>query len=101
MSVFLGIADAHGLESLIEERKVSLVILQLRAEANRHRHAVVYRVVLPEEEAEIIRQELGKDPVSALMRLKEALGIEVEKKFVRSWKMIPNHSLDPYWGENE
>lgn len=98
---YTGIADAHGLESLFEKGtpQVNQIILRIRAMANRHRHAVLYEADLTEKIAQVIDQQiLQGDATGALEFLKHtAQEIRVEKGFVRSWNMIPNHDLDPFY----
>ena len=103
---YFGIADAHGIESFIQgdptdiNHSVQAMVLDLRAGANRHRHAVVFIVDIPESTAQDIEDLLEeKDYIEALVRLKMSV------KFLqltnlpgaeKSWRMIPNPDLDPY-----
>jgi hypothetical protein len=112
---YVGIADCHGLESflpwtnlnavsLLQRDKTStslLASLQLRASANRHRHAVLYRAELDKIEAECIEKLLNKGEYKeALIYLKAMAKVtEVERHFSRSWQMIPDDKLDPYWSK--
>ena len=98
MKWFVGIADCHGLESLIPEGEVNLTMLKIRAISNRHRHALVYRAYLDEETEKQVRELLNKGSYKkSLLVLKEkAQIIEVEKGFENSWELIPNDKLDPY-----
>ena len=115
MTLYVGIADAHGLESFISlpermleaelagengQRSVNgtIGVLSLRAQANRQRHAVIFRVEVDEAEASVIKSLLdaGKGR-KALIKLKKcARKVEVGKDMQRSWAMIPNDDLDPY-----
>lgn len=103
---YFGIADAHGIESFIQgdptdsEHKMNAMMLDLRAGANRHRHAVVYIVDLSEEAAALIQADLddGLFP-EALDNLKgEALNVSLTNLpgAEKSWRLIPNSDLDPY-----
>lgn len=103
---YFGIADAHGIESFIKgdptdpEHSMNAMMLDLRAGANRQRHAVVYIVDLSESTAQDIEDLLEeKDYEGALVRLKMSVTnlqltnlIGAEK----SWRLIPNSDLDPY-----
>lgn len=109
--IFYGIADAHGLETFQPssfENEIQgfaidpkiLGMMSLRAQANRHRHAVVYQVDVEREIAEEVLDliEQGKND-EALIKLKEeATEILLMKQpgAEKSWKMIPNPDLDPY-----
>lgn len=100
--VFVGIADAHGIESFILEENATAqqqVIFSLRAGANRQRHAVAYRAMLSEEGVAIVEKQIEKkDFIGALHALKiQAKEVKVESDLhVKSWKMIPNPDLDPF-----
>jgi phosphatidylinositol kinase/protein kinase (PI-3 family) len=117
MPQYVGIADAHGLDSFInytalqavsvlkgDKKKVTNLIgsLQVRAYANSQRHAVVYRVTLSSEDAEIIQELYNKGEYSkALLTLKKlSKMVELEKRMEKSWNMLPNSDLDP-WGGKE
>ncbi len=117
MSRYVGIADAHGLESFIslpekvleaelagqngKESAYEMVsMLSVRAMANRHRHAVVYRVEVDDADAAAIKFLLdGERYAEALIKLKKcAKEVEIGKQpgMKKSWRMIPNPELDPY-----
>ena len=97
-----GIADCYGIESYLDvkKKKKVLAFMQLRAEANRQRHAVVYEVeVLPAVDRKIRGLLKKKDWVNSLKVLKkEASMVSVMKRagMKNSWGMIPNPKLDPY-----
>lgn len=109
--IFYGLADAHGIESfkpaqyggeldgfVIPPRE--LTILSIRAQANRHRHAVVYKVDLEPEDAKEIQDLLADEQFTdALIHLKvNATEISLVRSLgaEKSWRMIPNPDLDPY-----
>ncbi len=108
---FYGIADAHGLDSFepvkfdvsteafnIDPRELSIMVL--RANANRHRHAVVYQVDISLEDGKAVRELYSKgEHAEALIKMKElAKSIKLAKipGAEKSWNMIPNDALDPY-----
>ena len=103
---YFGIADAHGIESFIkgdpasEENSQQAMILHLRAGANRHRHAVVYVVDLPEDVAEEVDDLIINGRyIDALNQLKgsvKELQLSKLPGAEKSWGMIPNPDLDPY-----
>jgi hypothetical protein len=108
---FYGIADAHGLDCFepvkfnfefegfqIDPRELSIMVL--RANANRHRHAIVYQVDVSKEDAMVIKGLYDKGECEkALLALKDtAKTIKLAKipGAEKSWKLIPNDNLDPY-----
>jgi len=108
---FYGIADAHGIESFkpvtfkgeaegfaIDPKELS--ILGYRANANRHRHAVVFQADVDREEAKEILELIDKgEYIKALDHLKaNANDVSLMKVpgAEKSWRMIPNPDLDPY-----
>ncbi len=105
---YFGIADAHGIESFIKgdpaspENSTQTMILHMRAGANRHRHAVVYIVDIPESTAQDIDELLEEgDYTGALVRLKMSvkdLQLTNLPGAEKSWKLIPNSDLDPFNG---
>ena len=103
---YFGIADAHGIESFIQgdptdiNHSVQAMVLDLRAGANRHRHAVVFIVDISESTAQDIDDLLEEgDYIGALVRLKmsvETLQLTNLPGAEKSWRLIPNSDLDPY-----
>lgn len=110
---FYGIADAHGLESFkhipfrsevegfsIDPKELS--VLGFRAEANRHRHAVVFQTEISKDDAQMVLSLFQKgDYIQALQELKdraESVSLMRSPGAEKSWKMIPNPDLDPYHG---
>ncbi len=103
-TTYIGIADCHGLESFmkLEDHKESLGFLVLRAQANRHRHALVYQVDLDENQKTFIEAALSSGGyIKACELLHDPDFIEnvgIENDMLESWGMIPNPRLDPYSG---
>jgi hypothetical protein len=109
---FIGIADCHGLESFIpaldfniEEETFSLntpaiAFMNMRANANRHRHSVVYKADVSQEDVSVIDALMKRgEYVQALEELKSrARGISLVKSpgAEKSWRLIPNPDLDPF-----
>ena len=112
---FYGIADSKGLEAFlpvvpkidggwvsanIDDYKKEMGIMVLRAQANRHRHAVVYQADLPIPVCNEIHDLLkGHKYEEALMKLKEkSTNILLARSpgAEKSWKLIPNADLDPF-----
>ena len=99
METYCGIADAHGIESFLPLEKSNISIMIIRAHANRHRHAVVYAVEMEPKLIELINIKLKIQKfMEALKCLKTFVTeIKIEKSFEKSWRLIPNHDLDPYY----
>jgi len=102
---YCGIADCHGLESFLEleRNRDKLAYLYFRAQANRHRLAVVYIAELSDEAAEVIKK-LFKDRkyIAALKALKsKALEVRFPSReqqcYSEFWSQIPNPVLDPWY----
>ena len=85
---------------------VNSSFLTMRAEANRQRHAVVYVVEVTTDTVNEIRRLLEeKDFKHALVTMKTrclTIGFpdRYKESYERSWKMIPNDDLDPYYMDN-
>jgi len=96
---FMGIADCHGLESLIPIKEANPTFLQIRANANSQRHALVFRVELTKRQKIVINERMANgDYIGALKYLKNKVKtIDISKGREKSWKLIPNPDLDP-WG---
>jgi len=103
---YIGIADAHGLESFLkyEEHKDHLGFLVMRASLNRQRHALVYQVELTANQADAIARMMANEKyILACRALHDPAflvdsPIGVENDMVDSWELIPNPRLDPYGG---
>ena len=104
MEKYIGIADAHGLESFLkyEEHQDHLGFLVMRARANRQRHALVYQVELNDEQISAMQKVLKNDDyILACAMLHDPAFIEnvgVENSMLNSWELIPNPRLDPFAG---
>ena len=109
MKTFRGLADAHGIEFFKSTEQLDEMddkdekhfnfVVQLRAQHNRQRHAVVFQAKVTEKGEKLIQKNLEEgDYVGALDTLKcHATDIQVEDGWERSWDMIPNPELDPWW----
>lgn len=102
LKTFVGIADAHGIESFVplEGNESNMFYFTMRASLNRQRHALVYQVELDEEREAIIKKTLSEGNYQLACHLLhqpdfvESVGIE--KSMLDSWELIPNPKLDPY-----
>lgn len=109
---YIGIADAHGLESFVPARRFNLeeesftldtpaiAFMNMRANANRQRHSVVYKADLSPADADVINSLYAEgDYISALNELKSrARSVSLIKSpgAEKSWGLIPNPDLDPF-----
>jgi len=105
--VYTGICDAHGLESFIECDEVGKTVRGMgwRARANRQRHATVYWVELNPDRVRQMKDLIKTgDWIACCELLKDSDFTEmvyIEDEMKRSWKMLPNPELDPYWSPPE
>ena len=107
VKVFCGIADAHGLESFQETEKMGLAptMFTFRARANRHRHALVYWVELNDKQERMMQKAIKQaqedgdwhKPLHLLKNPDFVEFVSFENEMKKSWGMIPNDDLDPYW----
>jgi hypothetical protein len=108
---FYGIADAHGIESFrpvtynvetgdlqIDPRELGM--MNLRANANRQRHAVVYQVDIGVDTAKgVLAMIEAGEFKEALVKLKEeakSISLARSPGAEKSWGLIPNPDLDPF-----
>ena len=107
---YVGIADAYGIESFKPlASDINLAILDIRANANRHRHAVVYAVDLSSNMVSEIEKHLSKGKYeNALKCLKRCCTDDYQGQYnepkaviksssAHSLALIPNPTLDPYY----
>lgn len=104
IKIYVGIGDAHGLDSFGPEDKLPAGMLVLRAQANRHRHAIVFRVTVSEGQVKKIEEfkKKGKYKEALNYIKKQAkenkLGLMLERgeQVKKSWELIPNDDLS-WW----
>ena len=101
LNTYVGIADAHGIESWnrkedVSDRDRSYKII--RADANRQRHAIYYEVDVEADDAQTIEGILeDQDWILALEKLKEYAQIfRTMPNHEKSIRLIPNPDLDPW-----
>lgn len=101
--VRVGIADCHGIESYIDEQKLTkstLWVLTMRAQANRQRCALVYKAEVSEELDAKVKKALANKKFEAALRLikKDAKVILEDSPAAKEhWKRIPNAKLDAFF----
>lgn len=109
---YIGIADAHGLESFVpareynaEEERFSMnnkaiAFMSMRANANRQRHAVVFKVKISSENADEVFDLLDQgEYAEALTKVKDSadeVALVKSPGAEKSWNLIPNPDLDPF-----
>lgn len=107
----VGIADCHGIESykptepMTEDGSVNIqggLALELRANSNRQRHAVLYIAEVDLQTDQIIQIHLKGGRWEEALEILKAQAISISfpdanPGYAKSWDLIPNPKLDP-WG---
>ena len=100
---FMGIADAHGIESFLPYESKGFGYYVMRAQLNRQRHAVAYVAEVDWQTEIDVNTEIAMQKFEQALRvLKQrayTLGFptDYQKQYKISWEMIPNPELDPWW----
>ena len=104
---FFGIADAYGVDwfrkcnniddkSLAQEKCMA----SMRAQTNRHRHAVYFESVdAPALYVDIIDMLLEKGKHEDALTMIKSCPIRIPFDYKHSWELIPNPELDPHYDE--
>ena len=100
-STYVGVADAHGIESLREKSDCSTYEQScqiMRAAANRQRHAVYFEADLDTSTFKVINEHLNAGDYALALEWLKRLSLELRSlpEYENSWKLIPNEDLDPY-----
>ncbi len=95
---FHGIADAFGLESLLDFHNQQVFPLLLRAHIYRFRHCLYFEANLDSDVTKRIKLLMKKRAGhEALNLIKEKASIlYIPEEFLDSWELIPNPKLDPF-----
>mgnify|MGYP001326849742 FL=1 len=98
---YVGVADCYGIESFHNKDDTTPFDRHckiIRADANRHRHAVYFEAELDPPAIKLINESLSRDDwAMALEWLKSmSLALVSLPQHEQSWKMIPDIDLDPY-----
>ena len=98
---YVGVADCHGIESLHLKEDTSTFDRScriMRADANRHRHAVYFEVELDTSTLKVINDRLDDGEYTLALDILKRLGVELKSlpAHEKSWELIPNPKLDPY-----
>jgi len=99
MVLYVGIADALGLDAFGKEGEVPVGFLQLRANANRHRFAMVFRINASKAEGEKIEKMFRQDAKKALIYIKKLVkdgkaDLALEKgQAKKHWHKLPDEDL--------
>ena len=100
-TTYVGVADAHGIESFHEKDQTTDFERHcrvMRADANRQRHAVYYEVDLDEPAFKVVNAHLEDGNYALALEWLKRLSLELRSlpEYEKSWKLIPNVDLDPY-----
>ena len=96
---FAGIADAHGIESFQPRKKLdaqTVAFWNMRAQANRQRHATVYFAQLNKETEAVVKALIDKEEWQKALDIIKISSDNVLMTNHQSWQMIPNAQLDPW-----
>ena len=95
---FHGLADAFGLESLLDFYQQQIFPLLLRAHVYRHRHCVYFEACTDKDVIKKIRLLMNRQSCDeALKVIKEKASIiYIPQEFLDSWELIPDQRLDPF-----
>ena len=97
LETYVGIIDAHGLESISKKDKENTGFLYMRASLNRQRHATYYEIdVEPLVAANIADVCSGGDPITACRMVKIQDTFRVPEDMAESVVLIPDPDLDPW-----
>ena len=100
-TTYIGVADAHGIESLQEKHLCSTFDQSckiMRAAANRQRHSVYFEADIDESGMKVIQEFLDDKKYALALEWLKRLSLELRSlpEYEKSWKLIPNVDLDPY-----
>ena len=97
---YTGIADCHGIESFNLKGDTNQALLQIRANANDQRHAVVYEVDLTDPVQEVVSGLLRDDEYGTALKYMNNEAMEVRvvggERAAKMWTRLPNPELDPW-----
>ena len=106
---FFGIADLYGIDRYLKceslEDTTNLqdkAFCQMRAQMNRHRHAVYFEC--PEAPAlyvDMIDALLEDEKYEDALSIVKSCPLRIPHDCKNSWSLIPNPKLDPYYDKEE
>jgi len=98
-TTYIGIADCYGIESFMPLAEGNVTMLSVRANANAHRHAVVYMAKVTQAQIDQINNLMSKGKYDLALKYikRNVKDISVPRGRTKSWNLIPNPDLDP-WG---
>tara|TARA_Y100000004_G_scaffold139106_1_gene157861 strand:- start:299 stop:631 length:333 start_codon:yes stop_codon:yes gene_type:complete len=101
LKTYIGIIDAHGLESLSPKSEGNENFFYMRASLNRQRHSTYFEIdVEPLVAANIIDVCSNGDPISACKMVKDQDTLRVPTEWAESVSLLPNPRLDPWHSED-
>ena len=101
VDTYIGNADCHGIESISLKKDTTNFDQScrvIRADANRHRHAVYFEADLDKPAVKIIMENLNNGEYGMALEWLKRLSLELRSlpQHENSWEIIPNEKLDPY-----
>ena len=98
---YVGVADAHGIESFHDKNDTTYFDRKcrfIRADANRHRHAVYFEAELDSAGFKLVNTCLNDQDFELALDLLKTFSQEIQSpaQHQSSWELIPNSKLDPY-----
>ena len=102
---YYGIADAKGIESFIPWSKHDgdKFPYSMRADLNRHRHAVYYVITINKKDASVVNAYIDKGNYTKALEILKKRAYTIgfpenrARQYQNSWDLIPNPKLDA-WG---
>lgn len=96
---FVGVADAHGIESFIHRNDCEMkdvAMLSMRVASNRQRHAVVYFTDVDKATEQKVQQAMDSGDWEQALKVIKTDSDNVLMTNANSWQLIPNPQLDPW-----
>lgn len=106
---FFGIADLYGIDRLLKcvnlndsAHSQDKAFCQMRAQMNKHRHAVYFECPdAPALYVDIIDVLLKDEKYEDALSIVKSCPLQIPYDCKNSWSLIPNPKLDPYYDKEE
>ena len=105
---FYGIADLYGIDRYTkcvdiesEANAQDRAFAQMRAQMNRHRHAVYFECIdAPALYVDTIDMLLKENKYEDALSIVKSCPLRIPEDCKHSWDLLPNPKLDPYYSED-